>query len=265
MRLASTKLSRTDLKEFLDEKAEAYNHPRFIETDPVRIPHSFTMKEDRELAGFLTAVMAWGNRKAILKSAARLMQLMDDRPYDFVMNHKRSDLKVLSNFVHRTFNSTDLVAFITALKKLYRTSGGLEGAFTRHMQAHNDMGKAISQFKTDFFSQTFTLRSHKHLPDPMRGSAAKRINMFLRWMVRQDGRGVDLGLWRDISPSQLSIPLDVHTGNVSRSLGLLNRRQNDWKAVQELDALLRHFDPHDPVKYDFALFGLGIFEHFGSD
>lgn len=255
-------LSLEELKEFLDEKAELYNTPSFIEADPLSIPHRFSLKEDIEIAGFLAATIAWGNRKSIVANANRMMHLMDDSPYDFVMEHRPNDLKRLKGFVHRTFNDVDLKYFIQALRHIYSQHGGLEQAFSTGLQHYHNLQHSISNFKRLFFEMEHPERTRKHLSDPLTGSSAKRINMYLRWMVRQDKKGVDFGIWKSISPSALSIPLDVHTGNVSRKLGLLQRKQSDSKAVAELDEALRKMDPVDPVKYDFALFGLGAIEKF---
>lgn len=251
------------LRDFLEERVLRYNTPEFIASDPVQIPHLFSRKEDREIAGFLTATISWGNRTSILNSARRMMILMDHSPYDFIMNHRERDLKKMEGFVHRTFNGNDLLIFIAALKNLYRHKNGLEGIFNT-CQTDDSLQPAIHQLKEEFFSVPHLDRTRKHLPDPVSGSAAKRINMFLRWMVRKDCAGVDFGLWKNISPSVLSCPLDIHSGNVARKLGLLQRNQNDAKAVAELDANLRKLDPADPVKYDYALFGLGIYEGFGK-
>lgn len=255
-------LSFTELKEFLDEKAELYNTPSFIETDPLSIPHRYSRKEDIEIAGFLAATIAWGNRKSIVTNANRMMQMMDDAPYDFVIQHRPKDLKRLRGFVHRTFNEVDFECFIKSLRHIYSAHGGLEQVFSTGLQQHQNLQHSISQFKKVFFEIEHPERTRKHLSDPITGSSAKRINMYLRWMVRQDKKGVDFGIWKSISPSTLSIPLDVHTGNVSRKLGLLQRKQSDSKAVAELDEALRKMDPRDPVKYDFALFGLGAIEKF---
>jgi len=249
------------LRGFLDEKVRQYNTPDFIELDPIRIPHQFTEKEDIEISGFLTAIISWGNRKSILSNASKMMQLMGNSPYEFIMNHQQNHLKKLNGFVHRTFNSTDLMVFIIALKSLYTEKGGLEGIFNRY-QTQDSLQPAIHHFKKEFFAIPHPDRSRKHVSDPMEGSAAKRINMFLRWMIRKDNSGVDFGIWKGISPAILSCPLDVHTGNIGRKLGLLTRTQNDAKAVAELDTALRLLDPADPVKYDFALFGLGVYEKF---
>lgn len=250
-----------EIKDFLDEKVNQYNTPDFIHSDPISIPHQFSRKEDIEISGFLAATIAWGNRKMIIKNANRMMELMGNSPYEFVMEHSESTLEKLNGFVHRTFNSDDFNYFITALKEIYVRHGGLEQLFSTY--ATNDsIQPAITQFKQDFFSLNHLTRTEKHIGDPLKGSAAKKINMYLRWMVRNDKRGVDFGIWKSISPSVLSCPLDVHSGNVARKLGLLSRKQNDAKALNELDANLRMLDPLDPVKYDFALFGLGVFEGF---
>lgn len=254
-------MNKSELKSFLDEKVELYNNPNFIESDPIQIPHSYTLKEDIEIAGFLASVIAWGNRKMIIRNAQRKMELMGNSPYDFIMSHKEKDLVPLENFVHRTFNGQDFIGFIKSLHNIYKNHGGLETVFATH-QEENSMQKSISEFKKTFFEIDHLTRTEKHLPDPLGGSAAKRINMYLRWMCRKDNKGVDFGIWNSISPSKLSCPLDVHSGNVARKLELLTRKQNDAKALAELDASLRILDPKDPVKYDFALFGLGIFEGF---
>ncbi len=245
----------------MDEKATQYNSPAFIESDPICIPHSFYLKEDIEISGFLAATIAWGNRISIIKNARLLMDLMDNSPYDFIMNHDIGDLERFSGYVHRTFNSTDLSFFIQSLKNIYVNYGGLETIFTNYC-TETSTQPAIHEFGKIFFSIPHETRTHKHIANPTRGSAAKKINMYLRWMVRNDNRGVDFGIWRKIKPSQLSCPLDVHSGNVARKLGLLTRKQNDSRALAELDHNLRLMDKDDPVKYDFALFGLGVFEDF---
>ncbi len=249
------------IKDFLDEKAVQYNNPAFIETDPVSIPHRFDTKEDIEIAGFLTAIISWGNRQSIIKSASKMMALMENAPHDFVVHHEKHHLDRFNGFVHRTFNSTDLSCFVSALQNIYLQKGGLEKIFAEH-SSKSSILPAIHAFKKDFFSSPHPARSEKHISDPGKGSVAKRINMYLRWMVRNDNRGVDFGLWTSISPRILSCPLDVHSGNVARKLGLITRKQNDIKALQQLDNNLRLMDANDPVKYDFALFGLGIFEKF---
>ena len=254
-------MTKKELKEFLDQKVQEYNNPIFLESDPIQIPHLFSKKEDIEISAFLTATIAWGNRKSIINNANRMMELLGNSPHDFVMNHKGSDLELLQGFIHRTFNGTDLIYFIQSLKNIYNYHGGLEGVFTKH-QTDSCLQPTISRFKEIFFELPFERRTTKHVSDPLKGSAAKRINMFLRWMVRDANNQVDFGLWRGISPSKLSCPLDVHSGNVARKLKLLKRKQNDAKALAELDKNLRKLDPMDPVKYDFALFGLGVFEKF---
>lgn len=255
------KLNPKDLKDFLDQKVEHYNHPRFIESDPIQVPHTFTQKEDIEIAAFLTATIAWGNRKSIINNAMRMMALVDNAPYQFVTQHQETDLEALLPFVHRTFNGEDFVQFIQSLQHIYQNHGGLEAVFAKHTESASTQ-KAIHQFKTTFFEIEHLPRTQKHVSDPLKNSAAKRINMFLRWMARKDNNGVDFGIWQSLSPAKLSCPLDVHSGNVARKLGLLKRKQNDAKALAELDTALRKLDKNDPVKYDFALFGLGVFEGF---
>lgn len=254
-------MNKSELKSFLDEKVIQYNTLDFIESDPVQIPHLFSQKEDIEIAGFLSATIAWGNRKMIIKNAHKMMDLMGNSPYDFVMSHTEDDLERMESFVHRTFNGQDFASFIKGLQHIYKNHKGLEAVFAKY-QEQNSMQKSISEFKKLFFEIEHQNRTQKHISDPMNGSAAKRINMYLRWMCRQDNKGVDLGIWKSISPSLLSCPLDIHSGNVARKLGLLNRKQNDGKALAELDLKLRELDRNDPVKYDFALFGLGVFEGF---
>mgnify|MGYP000848099142 FL=1 len=254
-------MNRTELKDFLDSKVEQYNNPKFIETDPIQIPHQFTLKEDIEIAGFLTATISWGNRKSIIKNSKHMMELLELSPYDFVMNHETSDLKKLNVFVHRTFNGEDFIQFIISLKHIYKAHNGLESIFSKYAKK-DSLQFSIHEFKKHLFEVLHLPRTQKHISDPLKNSAAKRINMYLRWMIRNDKTGVDFGIWKSLSPSLLSCPLDVHSGNVARKLGLLNRKQNDAKALNELDISLRQFDVHDPVKYDFALFGLGVFEGF---
>ena len=257
----SKPLNKQELKEFLDSKVIAYNNPKFIESDPIQIPHQFSKKEDIEISGFLTATIAWGNRKSIIKNAHRMMELLDNAPYDFILNHNNSDLEALLPFVHRTFNGDDCIQFIKSLKHIYNNHNGLEGIFAKY-QKKNSLQFAIHKLKSHFFEIEHFQRTQKHISDPLKKSAAKRINMFLRWMIRNDNADVDFGIWKHLTPAQLSCPLDVHSGNVARKLGLLNRKQNDAKALLELDTNLRKLDAKDPVKYDFALFGLGVFEGF---
>lgn len=250
-------MNRQELKAFLEEKYRLYNQRSFIEQDPVSIPHRFSWKEDIEIAAFLSATIAWGQRPVIIKNAALLMRLMDDSPADFVRNFTSADLPPFRKFVHRTFNGTDCVFFLRALQNIYLHRGGLEKCFSGA-----DAKISIHMFRKIFFSGQHPARSRKHISDPEKGAAAKRLNMFLRWMVRKDGAGVDFGIWKSISPANLMCPLDVHTGNIARKLGLLRRKQDDWKAVELLTGELRTFDASDPVKYDLSLFGLGAFEGF---
>lgn len=269
------KLKPSELKEFLDEKYDRYNRVDFIHSDPISIPHQFTKKEDIEIAGFLAATIAWGQRVTIINNSNKLMKLMGDSPYDFVMGAKAKDLKRFEGFKHRTFNSVDTVFFIQSLQNIYKKHGGLQDVFlfgsdNSKRQKELSLLDAIMNFRAIFFSIPHPSRTGKHVSNPSENSSAKRLCMYLRWMVRNDKRGVDFGLWspvklkKNVVPSTalLMCPLDVHTGNVGRKLGLLKRTQNDWKAVEELTNNLRMLDPIDPVKYDFALFGLGVFEKF---
>ena len=250
------------LKEFLDQKVIAFNQPSFIESDPISIPHLFTLKEDREICGFLTAIISWGQRPTILKNAAWLMERMDNSPYSFIKDHKSKDLKQFKTFVHRTFNNIDCIYFIQSLKNIYLNHHGLEASLSNLHKKYGSMDLTIANWKDLFFSLPHETRTEKHISNPQKNSSAKRINMFLRWMIRNDKSGVDFGIWKSMKPSMLYAPLDLHSGRVARSLGLLERKQDDWKAVSELTVNLRKFDPIDPVKYDFALYGLGIYEKF---
>lgn len=254
-------MNPNELKDFLDAKVYQYNRHDFIESDPISIPHKYSLKEDIEIAGFLAATIAWGNRKSIIKNANKMMGLLGDSPYDFVINHKEHHLDSLEGFVHRTFNSIDFTHFIKALKHIYTNHYGLEHIFLTHA-SEDSLQPAIHEFKKIFFEIPHPSRTTKHVSDPHKNSACKKINMWLRWLVRNDNKGVDFGVWNNIPASKLSCPLDVHSGNVARKLGLLTRKQNDGKALAELDASLRELDSADPVKYDFALFGLGVFEGF---
>lgn len=245
-----------DIKSLLDEAVLKYNHPDFIENDPIQIPHRFSRKEDIEIAGFLSASIAWGQRKSIIKNGWNLMERMDFAPYEFLM--EEDDFAPFADFVHRTFNGTDCRHFLRSLKNIYQNHGGLEQVFTRGYQTENTIYGALSHFREVFLEIPHEVRTRKHLSDVNKNSSAKRLNMFLRWMVRRDDCGVDFGLWRNIPMSALMLPLDVHTGNVGRDLGLITRKQNDWKTVQEITENLRAFDADDPVKYDFALFGMGV-------
>lgn len=251
------KLSFEELKSFLDEKADQYNQVDFIENDPIQIPHRFSLKQDIEIAGFLAATISWGNRKSILKSAEKMLDVMGNSPYDFVLNHSEKDLKILQDkSIHRTFNGEDFGYFIKQFHRIYKENESLENLFkTNDLEFNFQHG--IERFRQNFLGAE-KHRSHKHVSSPYKNSSAKRIIMFLRWMVRKDKRGVDFGIWQNVDQRFLSIPLDVHTGNISRKLGLVVRTQNDWKTVEELDIAIRKFDDKDPAKYDFALFGLGV-------
>ena len=256
------KLTQNDVKDFLDEKYLEFNTGQFIETDPIQVPRRFTQKEDIEIAGFLSATLAWGQRPTIIKNANRLLSMMDNAPFDFILNFQHTDLDRFFSFKHRTFNSIDCNSFMLALQNIYCNHGGLEGVFNRGYSIDRSGFSALKYFREVFFELPVAERTQKHVANVLKGSAAKRINMFLRWMVRFDNFNVDFGLWKEIPTSALMMPLDVHSGNVSRKLDLLHRKQNDWKAVVELTENLSLFDPVDPVKYDFALFGLGVFEKF---
>ena len=252
-------MTKLELKEFLDYKAEQYEKPVFLESDPIQIPHRFSRKEDIETSGFLMATIAWGNRVSILKSGEKLLEIMEHSPYDFIKNYKQSP-DMLHPFVHRTFNAGDLDFFFRSLHEIYKKSD-LENCFNDQLNSGNVKNRII-QFRDTFLTTEHETRSAKHLSDPARNSAAKRLNMYLRWMVRPNTKGVDFGIWKTIKPSELNIPLDVHTSKYARQLNLLSRKQDDWKALDELMVNLREFDSEDPVKYDFALFGLGAFEKF---
>lgn len=257
--------NREELFQFLEEKYQQYNHPAFIESDPISIPHNFSKKEDIEIAGFLTAAISWGQRKTIINNARKLIHMMDDSPHDFIINSTEQDLKAIRNFKHRTFNETDCIYFLKSLKDIYKNQGGLEKIFNPGFSGNQNRKNvffALINFRKIFFSLPHPTRTEKHISNPLKGASAKRLNMFLRWMVRKDKYGVDFGLWKNIKPSHLLCPLDIHSGNVARKLGLLKRNQNDWRAVKELTNSLKKFDKYDPVKYDFALFGLGVFENF---
>lgn len=246
-----------ELRNFLDEKSDQYNNADFIENDPVQIPHRFSLKQDIEIAGFLSATISWGNRKSIIRSAEKMLNIMGNSPYDFVLNFSEKDLAPLqSKSIHRTFNGEDFTYFIKQFHKIYKENESLEDLFIIKNTETNFL-HAIERFRSGFLENE-KHRSHKHVSSPYKNSSAKRLVMFLRWMVRKDKRGVDFGIWENIDQKYLSIPLDVHTGNISRKLGLITRSQNDWKTVEELDVAIRKFDDQDPAKYDFALFGLGV-------
>lgn len=258
-------LPAEQLREFLEEKYRQYNRPEFIETDPISVPHLFTQKEDREIIGFLTATLAWGQRPTILRNARQLALWMDDAPHEFILSFTSKDLKPFQSFVHRTFNGTDAVFFLKSLQRIYRQYGSLEYVFAEGLRENNhSLAYGIHHFRNKFFTLQHASRTEKHIADPLRNSSAKRICMFLRWMVRKDKSGVDFGIWNTLSAAWLQPPLDLHSGATARNLGLLTRNQNDWKAVEELGENLRKLDPDDPVKFDFALYGLGVFEGFNK-
>jgi uncharacterized protein (TIGR02757 family) len=254
------------MAELLEAAFRRYNTPAFIADDPVSIPHGFSRLQDREIIGFWAATLAWGQRKTIIQSARRLVELMDGAPFDFICNHTEQDRRRFLDFKHRTFQATDTLWFLAFFQQYYRKYDTLEQAFARHLLPGDiTTEKALAGFHRDFFdSPDAPERTRKHVATPKRGSSCKRLNMFLRWMVRRDAAGVDFGVWQQISPSQLLIPLDVHVERVARRLGLLHRPQTDWKAVLELTENLRAFDPLDPVKYDYALFGMGVLEQRGK-
>lgn len=249
----------SELKSFLDYKASTYESPDFIETDPISIPHQFSKKEDIEISSFLIATIAWGQRKTIIKNGQSIIEKMDKAPSEFINHFTEDDLAPFESFKHRTFNSEDLIFFFKSLQNIYQNHGGLENVFSFYP---NDMKENIARFRAIFFEIEGPNRTQKHVSNTTKGSSAKRINMFLRWMVRPSTAGVDFGIWKKIEAKHLMLPLDVHTGNVGRKLNLLTRKQNDWKSVQEISDNLRKLDANDPIKYDFALFGLGAFEDF---
>ncbi|MBI0401793.1 TIGR02757 family protein [Cyclobacterium marinum] len=251
-----------NLKDFLDEKVLLFNQPSFIDDDPISIPHRFSKLQDIEISGFFAAILAWGQRKTIINKSLELMDLMGNRPYDFVLNHSEKELKQLMTFKHRTFNDLDTLYFIDFFSRYYRENESLEKAFTRGYSAEVDvMEILLSNFHDLFFdSEQAPRRTRKHIASPKKKSACKRINMFLRWMVRRDDKGVDFGLWNKISPAQLVCPCDLHVDRIGRSLGLIQRKQTDWQTAMELTRNLRLMDAADPIKYDFALFGLGVLE-----
>lgn len=253
-----------ELKIFLNEKVQQYNHIDFIPLDPISIPHRFTKKQDIEISGFIAAILAWGQRKTIINKCSALLEMMDNAPYDFILHHQENDLKPFLRFKHRTFNDIDTLYFIDFFSRYYRQHSSLEDAFCIGWEDSPDvMGLLLSNFHDLFFNDPEApQRTRKHIATPKRKSACKRINMFLRWMIRQDNQGVDFGIWDKIKPYQLICPCDVHVDRVARKLGLITRKQTDWVTAVELTRSLREFDPLDPVKYDFALFGLGVGEKF---
>ncbi|WP_342450917.1 TIGR02757 family protein [Aridibaculum aurantiacum] len=253
-----------DLITFFDNKVKEYNQPSFIKDDPISIPHQFNRKQDIEIAGLFAAIFAWGNRTIIINKTKDLLQRMDNAPYDFVKDHKQTDLKNLLGFKHRTFNDTDLLYFVHFLNHHYRQHKSLEDAFAQHMTKED---RTVEKGMNGFFNYFFSLedapaRTQKHIASPEKNSTCKRLSMYLRWMVRSDNHGVDFGIWKKIKPSQLICPIDVHVARVAYRFNLLNRRQLDWQAALELTNYLKKLDKNDPVKYDFALFGLGVVEKF---
>jgi uncharacterized protein (TIGR02757 family) len=264
-----------NLKAFLDSKVAQYNQPGFITNDPISIPHLFTKKQDIEIMGFWAATLAWGQRVTIINKCKELIQLMDGAPYDFIINHEEPDLKRLLNFKHRTFNDIDTLYFIAFFRYHYERNESLESAFippnvilsrsegSVNHNASNRAEAALNHFRSYFFSlPDYPHRTKKHVSSPSQKSTCKRLNMFLRWMVRKDNCGVDFGIWNQLTPADLIMPCDLHVDRVSRKLNLITRKQTDWQTALELTDCLREFDPLDPVKYDFALFGLGIEEKF---
>lgn len=256
--MARPKFSRQQLFELLESKVEQFNKPDFISDDPVSIPHGFSKKQDIEISGFFAAVLAWGQRATIIRKCKELMIMMDNDPYKFVLHHSTKDLKPFLDFKHRTFNPTDTLYFIAFLKSFYKKHDSLAAAFFVEESAEN-VEEALIQFQQIFFSlEDAPGRTRKHIPSPERKSTCKRLNMYLRWMVRQDKKGVDFGLWKEINPAQLICPCDLHVDRVGRMLNLISRKQTDWQTALELTSNLKRFDPLDPVKYDFALFGMGV-------
>lgn len=246
------------MRELLERLHDRYNNESFIEADPISVPHSFTRPVDREIAGFLAATIAWGNRRAIVQSAHRMMRYMDNAPEDFVRNATEADMEYLRTYVHRTFNGVDFKDFVRGLRHIITEWGSVGNYFETRYEEHGDLRPVFSDFRRDFFAAEHDAHCEKHLSSIDKGAACKRLCMYLRWFVRHDDRGVDFGMWRRIPMSALYMPLDIHTGRMGRNLGLLNRKQSDWKAVEELTASLRELHADDPVRYDYSLFGLGI-------
>lgn len=251
-------MSREEMRELLERLHDRYNNESFIEADPISVPHSFTRPVDREIAGFLAATIAWGNRRAIVQSAHRMMRYMDNAPEDFVRNATETDMEYLRTYVHRTFNGVDFQDFVRGLRHIITEWGSVGNYFETRYEEHGDLRPVFSDFRRDFFAAEHDAHCEKHLSSIDKGAACKRLCMYLRWFVRHDDRGVDFGMWRRIPMSALYMPLDIHTGRMGRNLGLLNRKQSDWKAVEELTASLRELCANDPVRYDYSLFGLGI-------
>lgn len=256
-------MDKAALHEFLNTKVTHYNNADFISGDPISIPHGYKKLQDIEISGFFAALLSWGRRTTIINNCRKLMGMMDNAPYDFVVNHSPKDLKPMLSFTHRTFNGTDLLYFISFFRSYYSTFLSLESAFGNYLTPDDlNVKKALIGFREIVFAGEYPVHTKKHLPSPAHNSACKRMNMYLRWMVRRDHQGVDFGLWKTISPSQLVIPMDVHVSRVACRLGLTDQNKVNWKTAEALTNELRNFDPDDPVKYDFALFGLGIMEKF---
>jgi len=255
-------INKDELRDFLEQKYRLYANESFIESDPIQVPKLFTLQEDIEISAFLTATISWGNRTAIIKSAKWLMELLEQSPYDFVINASDKEIDRISHFYYRTFQPVDCVYFIKSLKNIYKNHNGLYQAFYNPYSTNKSIEEALIAFRKLFFSLPHETRTEKHLANIEKQASAKRVNMFLRWLVRTNAEKVDFGIWDKISPADLLIPLDVHVGNVARKLGMIDRKQNDKKSVIELTNFLKTLSPTDPVKYDFALFGLGIFERF---
>lgn len=252
------KLTFDELKNILDEKYKEYNTKSFIETDPIQIPHSFSQKENIEISGFLASTIAWGQRKTIINNSKKMIALMENNPIDFLLNSSEKEIEKITNFVHRTFNHIDFQFFLKSLKNIYKNYGSLENVFSEGFNKKQSVKEAIRYFRDVFFSIPYPERTSRHIANVEKNSAAKRINLFLMWMIRKDKNGVHFGIWNKIPTSSLMLPIDVHSGNTARALGLLSRKQNDWKAVEEVTENLRKFDKNDPVKYDFALFGISL-------
>jgi uncharacterized protein (TIGR02757 family) len=257
-----TRISRQVIFDLLEEKYRQYDLKSFIQYDPISIPHLFSSKEDIEIASFLATTLAWGRRDQIIINAKKLVEWMDYNPYQFISNHSERDRIIFNNFYYRTFNGDDCIYFLQSLQNLYQHHDGLQGSFNSGNGSEFNIKEAIENFRNVFFELPHLTRTQKHISDPAKNSSCKRINLFLRWMVRKDSKGVDFGLWNHIKTSELICPLDVHTSRVARKLGLISIKQDNWKAAEELTQNLKKFDPADPVKYDFALFCLGIIEKF---
>ena len=251
-------MNKSDLKELLEKNYHKYNTLDFIKTDPIQVPHSFSRTENIEISAFLTATIAWGRREMIIKNAIKMVEILNNNPYDFIMNASTKDFENIENFVHRTFQHVDFVFFLKSLQNIYKNHGGLRSVFYNGYKKNQNIKESIIHFRNVFFSIPQQTRTQKHIANVQKNSAAKRLNLFLMWLIRKDKIGVHFGLWNEFNTADLMLPLDVHTAKMSRALELLARKQNDWKAVEELTNNLKQFDPKDPVKYDFAIFGLDL-------